>query len=124
MTEDGVRPLMEVFLLMEVPVLVSWRSGGINKWRLPSYPYPQVTRLDCTLSQLESRVQHVGYHVPIGKLLPQRIFGPARVNQYLRWYLHLLEWGMGATTFNQGNVKFALEEHDLNLNLLMGCIQY
>jgi hypothetical protein len=23
MTEDGVRPLMEVFLLMEVPVLVS-----------------------------------------------------------------------------------------------------
>ncbi len=70
MTEDGVRPLMEVFLLMEVPVLVSWWSGGINKWRLPSYPYPQATRLDSTLSQLESRVQLVGYHVPIGKFLP------------------------------------------------------
>jgi len=48
-------------------VLVSWWSGGINEWRLPSYPYPQVTSLDCTLLQLESRVQHVGYHVPSGK---------------------------------------------------------
>jgi hypothetical protein len=117
MTEDGVRPLLEVFLLIEVPQSqVSRWSGGINKWRLPSYPYPQATRLECTLLQLESRVQHVGYHVPIGKFLPQRIFGPARVNQYLCWYLHLLlQWGLGATTFNQGNIKFALEDHDLNL---------